>query len=688
MTRTDGKRTRVALVGAGFIARAHLDALRWCPGVEPTALCDTSREAAEALARRVPGARVFTSLEELLEARAADAIHILTPPGTHAALARRCLEAGLPCLVEKPLALEAEEIRELGAAARQRGLALGVNHNYPFLPGMDRLRRDLAAGRLGRLEELVLVYRAPLRQLLTGDVGHFMFQSEANILWEQGVHLFSLVHALIGPAEGVRAVAGERRRLANGAPVQAAMAEATLLALGSDGTARLDLLRASYQRLTRTRWLEFADQGLTLLSGAAGLAAQGAEALLGYPLALFGLRPASEPFNRGMLGSLRAFHGALAGGRPAPVGAEAAEAVDRMCRLAAEAVGASREAWSPAAPSEPGPARPGEVVLTGGGGFIGRALAAALAGRPLTLLVRRPALLPERLRDPSIRIFAGDARDPAALARALEGAAFLVHLATCADPDPSRVEASMAAGARTAGEACLAAGVKRMLFVSSTAALYCGGRAPLTGSSGVDPRPGKRPEYARGKIAAERALEELRKQRGLPLVVLRPAIGGGSGGLAEHTGVGLWVRENHCAGWGMGRTPLPFVLVEDVARAIAAALEAPGIEGRAYNLAGGVRLSARAYIAALAAATGRAYRFHPTPLWVTWALEGAKALVKTLAGRKGGAMTRRDLRSRAFLARFDTADAEADLGWRPVSDPETFLARGVRVHAPAPRGGP
>ena len=62
---------------------------------------------------------------------------------------------------------------------------------------------------------LTLQHHVPLRQLQTGDVGHFMFQTEANIVWEQGVHLFSMVYALLGACRGARIADAEISQVAS-----------------------------------------------------------------------------------------------------------------------------------------------------------------------------------------------------------------------------------------------------------------------------------------------------------------------------------------------------------------------------------------------------------------------------------------------------------------------------------------
>jgi nucleoside-diphosphate-sugar epimerase len=155
----------------------------------------------------------------------------------------------------------------------------------------------------------------------------------------------------------------------------------------------------------------------------------------------------------------------------------------------------------------------------------------------------------------------------------------------------------------------------------------------------------------------------------------------GEGGPPFHSGVGLYQNEQHCIGWNAGRNPLPFVLVDDVADAILRAARTPGIEGRAYNLVGDVRLSARDYTAELAQALGRPLRFHPQPTEILLAQELGKWGIKRATGRRVPPPTLRDLRSRGMEAVFDVTDAQRDLDWHPVADRATFLARAIAVQA-------
>ncbi|MBM3523350.1 MAG: Gfo/Idh/MocA family oxidoreductase, partial [Alphaproteobacteria bacterium] len=208
---------RVCLVGAGYIANVHADALRKIAGVRVAAVVDPNRAAAEGLARRNGIEAVFTSSEEAIATRVADAAHILVPPDLHAAIARPWIDAGIPILVEKPLTPTASTCRELEALGRASGATIGVNQNSCFHPAMMRLATTLAEGRAGRLVHVNVVFCAPLRQLATRQFGHWMFARPGNILLEQGVHPLAQLRRLVGACTLASASVGPAIEIAPGA---------------------------------------------------------------------------------------------------------------------------------------------------------------------------------------------------------------------------------------------------------------------------------------------------------------------------------------------------------------------------------------------------------------------------------------------------------------------------------------
>ena len=150
---------------------------------------------------------------------------------------------------------------------------------------------------------------------------------------------------------------------------------------------------------------------------------------------------------------------------------------------------------------------------------------------------------------------------------------------------------------RRVAEACLAAKVGRLIYTGTIDSYYAGARAgTITEETPLDPHIDWRNYYARAKALSEQAVMELHRERGLPVVIFRPGIVIGRGGSPLHWGIGMWSFDAVCQLWGRGRSPLPLVLVEDVASALVAALDAPGIEGESFNLVAESELTARDYL--------------------------------------------------------------------------------------------
>lgn len=699
-----GRPTRVALVGTGYIADTHLEALRLVPEVEVVALCDVALARAESAARRHGIAAAVATPGELA-AHAVDVVHLCVPPDLHARLARECLELGFSVLVEKPLALEARAAAELFELARARGLALGANHNACFHPAFRRLLARVESGAIGRVEHVDVHLAVPLRQLEARDFSHWMFREPRNIVFEQAVHPFAQLVQLVGRPLEVHPLVLATRELGAGQNFHerwsvAARAERGTVQLhfafgatfqrsslgvrGSDGALEADLHRNLMQEEQKTLWLDFFDAYLAGARRGAALIRDARANLVQYLRQTLRLAPRGDAFFAGMLGSLRAFHAAYRTGAEVPGGASEVEAVLEWCEATVRALPAARRA--PALTLEPRPARSGEVVVLGANGFIGRHTLRALLARklPTTAAVRRAQGLPDDLeraaRAGELRLARADLRERAALEEAVRGARVVLHLATGGGATWEEIERAMVAGTRALAEACLAQRVERLVYVSSIAALYLGpdcGASVIDDADAPDPRPAARALYARGKIAAEKELLRLAKERGLPVTIVRPGVVLGADAPFQHSGIGLWVRDNHCVGWGLGERALPLVLVEDVADALArlAAFAGHELDGRALDLAARVPLSARELVAHYARVTGRAARFHPRALSLSQAMEIGKWLVKKAGGRRDAFPSYRDLKSRSLWPEFSCRGAREQLGWKPCEERDEFLRR-------------
>ena len=214
MSKVSVTRLKVGLLGAGYIVQAHASALAALDDVEMQR-CATCRRSARARSRR-PSASVMSHarVDELI-ASDCDVVHVLLPPFLHEDVTRRLLEAGKSVFVEKPMGLSAAECRALAELAEARGLRLGVNHNFLFLPGYEALRRDAANGTLGTLDHLTVNWLYALGLIQFGPYNNWILGSEGNLLFELGLAPGRVRHRSARPARRGR---GDRVRTRSSFP--------------------------------------------------------------------------------------------------------------------------------------------------------------------------------------------------------------------------------------------------------------------------------------------------------------------------------------------------------------------------------------------------------------------------------------------------------------------------------------
>ncbi len=311
------------------------------------------------------------------------------------------------------------------------------------------------------------------------------------------------------------------------------------------------------------------------------------------------------------------------------------------------------------------------VVVLGGAGFIGRNLVSQLRGRveSITVVSRRAAANATR---EGIRTVNGDVTDGTRMMEILAGATAVYQLT---------IESDFGQGARNVAEACLRHDVRRLIFASTSDAIYLGRKGSIDETSGPDPKPELRNPYARGKVESEKLLLEYHTSKKLPVVIVRPCLVVGRGGALAHGGIGSWRTPTCLVGWGDGNNPLPFVLVQDVAAALVLALDAPGIEGKTFNLGGDVFLSAREYLRLVSERTLRNFRYYPRNLALFNAKVMFKSLIKRMLGRSGERQYYRDMASSAMYSQIDNRAAKQMLGWKPNADLEVFIREAIDCHA-------
>jgi dihydroflavonol-4-reductase len=304
------------------------------------------------------------------------------------------------------------------------------------------------------------------------------------------------------------------------------------------------------------------------------------------------------------------------------------------------------------------------VLVTGGSGFVGSAVARALLARGARLrLLVRPESPRTNLQSLAAEVVVGDMRDPSAMAEALAGCRFLFHVA--ADyrlwaRDPEEIVRNNLQGTTSVMEAALAAGVERIVYTSSVATLR------LTGTSTPADEKGPLDEaeavgaYKRSKVTAERIVERMIADRGLPAVIVNPSTPVGPRDVRP-TPTGRIIVEA-----ASGRMPafvdtgLNLVHVDDVADGHIRALE-KGRIGQRYIL-GGQDASLGEMLGAIARLTKRRPPRLQLPIGPLAPLAEVAELFGRISGREPF-LTKDGLKMARQHMYFTSARAEAELGY-------------------------
>ncbi|MFD7402677.1 Gfo/Idh/MocA family oxidoreductase [Streptomyces sp. NPDC059866] len=210
---TTGTPLRVGLIGYGLAGSVfHAPLIATTEGLALDTVVTSNPERQEQARAEFPDVRVAATAEELFDrADELDLIVIASPNRTHVPLATAALKAGLPVVVDKPIAGTAAEARELAALAEERDLLLSVFQNRRWDNDFLTLRGLLAEGALGdvwrfesRFERWRPQPKGGWRE--SGDPAEI-----GGLLYDLGSHVVDQALTLFGPAASVYAESDIRR---------------------------------------------------------------------------------------------------------------------------------------------------------------------------------------------------------------------------------------------------------------------------------------------------------------------------------------------------------------------------------------------------------------------------------------------------------------------------------------------
>lgn len=212
---------RIGIVGCGKIADGHAEIIKFLDGAELVAVCDREPILAEQLAVRYGVPHWYSSLDEMLEKERLDVVHITTPPGVHLPLTRQCAAAGANVFLEKPVALDATQGRQIIQTIVDAGLQMTVDYWPNFDPPAMEFKRILASGAIGDPVHVEAFIGYDLGgaygQALMSDGSHWVHKLPGKLFQNMMDHIFNRIVPLLPDVEPeVHAFAFKRREAVRG----------------------------------------------------------------------------------------------------------------------------------------------------------------------------------------------------------------------------------------------------------------------------------------------------------------------------------------------------------------------------------------------------------------------------------------------------------------------------------------
>ena len=201
---------RLGIIGCGAISKKHGEAISRIDGAKIIAASDVVEENVLQFINRY-GGQVYTDYKDMLEDPDVDAVIIAAPSGLHAKMGQDALDAGKHVLVEKPLAMCANDADRLIKKAQEVKRCLGTVHPNRHYETSEMIHKSIEDGRFGKLSHGVATVRwnrtqkyydeAPWRKTREMDGG---------VLLNQAWHALDLLLWFMGPVAKVQGMTSKR----------------------------------------------------------------------------------------------------------------------------------------------------------------------------------------------------------------------------------------------------------------------------------------------------------------------------------------------------------------------------------------------------------------------------------------------------------------------------------------------
>jgi UDP-N-acetyl-2-amino-2-deoxyglucuronate dehydrogenase len=206
---------KYALIGCGRIAINHVKAVLKNK-LEFVAACDVELDKIDILFNKAnlenrESVKRYTNYKEMLTENEIDLVGIATESGVHAEIALYCIDHGVNCIIEKPIAMSIQDADEIISRSEERGVKVAACHQNRFNLAVQELRGALEAGRFGKLSHGSIHVRWNRNEdYYTQAPWRGKWASDGGALMNQCIHGIDLLRWMFG--DEVEEVYGQTRQ--------------------------------------------------------------------------------------------------------------------------------------------------------------------------------------------------------------------------------------------------------------------------------------------------------------------------------------------------------------------------------------------------------------------------------------------------------------------------------------------
>jgi predicted dehydrogenase len=207
---------KIAIIGAGILGSRHARVFHEQPESETAAVVDVNRERAEKIAALYK-AKAYTDFNTMLQNENVDAVAVATPDHLHRDPVIAAIQAGKHVFMEKPIATQIEEAREIASAAASSNVTVMVNYSQRYLTDYAWIKQRIVAGEIGK-PVMAISIKYDTIYVPTGMIPSW--SSATSPIYFMSSHDLDLVHWYLG-VDPVEVLAHETRGVLEGKGIRA-----------------------------------------------------------------------------------------------------------------------------------------------------------------------------------------------------------------------------------------------------------------------------------------------------------------------------------------------------------------------------------------------------------------------------------------------------------------------------------